>query len=38
MVKEKGVDGKFKIIEEKPFKGNDEDFYRTFGNYKPLEY
>ncbi|MCP1298666.1 hypothetical protein NK356_05775 [Chryseobacterium sp. S0630] len=38
IVEEKDSTGKFKIIEEKPFKGNDEDFYKIFKNYKPLEY
>ncbi|WP_454048235.1 XAC2610-related protein [Chryseobacterium sp. Marseille-Q8038] len=38
VVEEKDSAGKFIIIEEKPFKGNDEDFYKTFRNYKPLEY
>ncbi|WP_142726117.1 hypothetical protein [Chryseobacterium sp. ON_d1] len=38
VVEEKGGDGKFRVVEEKPFKGNDEDFYKTFKNYKPLEY
>lgn len=38
VVEEKDSTGKFKIIEEKLFKGNDEDFYKTFRNYKPLEY
>lgn len=38
LVEEKDSAGKFIIIEEKPFKGNDEDFYKTFRNYKPLEY
>ncbi|CAM3074709.1 hypothetical protein DRF59_16000 [Chryseobacterium flavum] len=38
VVQEKDSTGKFKTIEEKPFKGNDEDFYKTFRNYKPLEY
>lgn len=38
VVEEKDSTGKFKIIEEKIFKGNDEDFYKTFRNYKPLEY
>jgi len=38
VVEEKDSTGKFKIIEEKLFKGNDDDFYRTFRNYKPLEY
>ncbi|MGH1520677.1 XAC2610-related protein [Chryseobacterium sp. JK1] len=38
IIKEKDSTGKFKILEEKPFKGNDEDFYKTFRNYKPLEY
>ncbi|WP_079240355.1 XAC2610-related protein [Chryseobacterium indologenes] len=38
IVEEKDSTGKFKIIEEKPFKGNDEDFYNAFKNYKPLEY
>lgn len=38
VVEEKDLTGKFKIIEEKSFKGNDEDFYKVFRNYKPLEY
>nr|WP_315032689.1 hypothetical protein [uncultured Chryseobacterium sp.] len=38
VVEEKGANGKFKIIEEKPYKGSEEDFYKTFRNYKPLEY
>jgi len=38
VVEEKDFTGRFKIIEEKPFKGNDEDFYKVFRNYKPLEY
>ncbi|UKB84565.1 hypothetical protein LF887_02615 [Chryseobacterium sp. MEBOG06] len=38
IAEEKHSTDKFKVLEEKPFKGNDEDFYRTFRNYKPLEY
>lgn len=38
VVEEKDSTGRFKIIDEKPFKGNDYDFYKTFKNYKPLEY
>lgn len=38
VVEEKDSTGKFKIIEEKPFKGNNEDFYKAFRNYRPLEY
>lgn len=38
VVEEKDSTGKFKIIEEKPFKGNDYDFYKIFTNYKPLEH
>lgn len=38
VVEEKDLTGKFKSIEEKSFKGNDEDFYKVFRNYKPLEY
>lgn len=38
LVEEKDSTGRFKIIEEKPFKRNNEDFYKAFRNYKPLEY
>ncbi|UPQ75139.1 XAC2610-related protein [Chryseobacterium nepalense] len=38
LVEEKDSSGKFRIIEEKIFTGNDEDFYRTYKNYKPLEF
>lgn len=38
LVKERDSMGNFKTIEEKPFKGTDEDFYKPFRNYKPLEY
>lgn len=38
VVEEKDSTGKFKIIEEKLFKGNDDDLYKVFRNYKPLEY
>ncbi|WP_426480868.1 XAC2610-related protein [Chryseobacterium sp. R2ACT005] len=38
VVEEKDSTGKFKIIEEKLFKGKDDDFYKIFRNYKPLEY
>jgi len=34
----KDAAGKFKFIEEKPFEGSDEDFYKVFRNYNPLEY
>ncbi|WP_288244904.1 hypothetical protein [uncultured Chryseobacterium sp.] len=38
LVEEKDSLGKFRIIEERKFTGNDEDFYRTYKNYKPLEF
>lgn len=38
VVEEKDSTGKFKVIEEKVFKGNDKDLYKVFRNYKPLEY
>ena len=37
LVTEKDSSGKFKIIEEKKFTGNDKDFYSSYSNYKPLE-
>lgn len=37
LVEERDSSGKFKIIEEKKFKGNDDDFYSGYSNYKPLE-
>ncbi|MFZ4932005.1 XAC2610-related protein [Chryseobacterium sp. Mn2064] len=38
IVEEKGNDGKFKVIEEEPYKGSGSDFYKVFRNYNPLEY
>lgn len=37
-VKEKDSLEKFRVIEEKKFNGNQEDFYKVFRKYKPLEY
>lgn len=37
LVQEKDSLGKFRIIEERKFLGNDEDFYSGYSNYKPLE-
>lgn len=37
-VEVKDSTGKFKIIQKKPFLGSNEDFYRVFRNYNPLEY
>ncbi|AZB08843.1 hypothetical protein EG344_08420 [Chryseobacterium sp. G0162] len=37
-VEVKDTMGKFKIIQKKPFLGSDEDTYRVFRNYNPLEY
>lgn len=38
VVEERDSLGKFHVIEEKKFNGNDKDFYIPFMNYKPLEY
>lgn len=38
VVKEKDSSGKFRVIEKRKFTGNDDDFYKTFRRYKPLEY
>lgn len=37
-VEEKDSLEKFRVIEEKKFNGNQEDFYKVFRKYKPLEY
>ncbi|MDN3694962.1 hypothetical protein QWZ06_23360 [Chryseobacterium tructae] len=37
-VEVKDATGKFKIIQKKSFLGSDEDSYRIFRNYNPLEY
>lgn len=38
LVQEKDSTGKFKVIERKPYEGSDEDIYKPFRNYRPLEY
>lgn len=38
VVEVKDSTGKFKVLKEKPFEGSDEDFYKVFRNYNPLEY
>lgn len=37
-VEEKDSSGKFRVIEEREFNGNQEEFYKVFRKYKPLEY
>lgn len=37
LVEERDSAGKFKVIEERTFKGSDDDFYSGYSNYKPLE-
>lgn len=37
LVEERDSSGQFKIIEERKLKGNDDDFYSGYSNYKPLE-
>ncbi len=37
LVEERDSAGKFKVIEERTFKGSDADFYSGYSNYKPLE-
>ncbi|MCU7619123.1 hypothetical protein NZ698_18240 [Chryseobacterium sp. PBS4-4] len=37
LVEERDSSGKFKVIEERKFDGNDENFYSGYSNYKPLE-
>lgn len=37
LVRERDSSGNFKILEEKKFVGNDDDFYSGYSNYIPLE-